>query len=163
MSDRQAEPLLRRKDDLHVANWNVRTLQDVAVYALIMRELRKYSARLLEIRIPDDGDSVINVPGEETCYHLYHSRVVEIATRYGVSIAASEAVQTALLAWAPISSHLASARDPFTFGLFVKRRWLLSTSILAINVLVISFHYFVNSSDNFLLKPHVESLIGDHI
>ncbi len=98
MSGRQAEPLLRRKADLHVANWNVRTLQDVAVHALIMRELRKYSACLLKVRIPDDGDSVIKVPGEEPYYHLYHSGVVEIATRYGISITISEAAQAALLA-----------------------------------------------------------------
>ncbi len=66
VSNRQAEPLLRRKDDLHVAYWNVRPLQDVGVQALTMRELRKYNvniACLPEIRIPDIGHSVIKVPG----------------------------------------------------------------------------------------------------
>ncbi len=56
--DRQAEPLLRRKDDLHVAHWSVLTLQDVGVQALTMRELRKYNvdiAYLSEVRIPDSG------------------------------------------------------------------------------------------------------------
>ncbi len=43
LSNRQAEPLLRRKDDLHVAYWTVRTLQDIGV---------------------------IEVSGEEACYHL---------------------------------------------------------------------------------------------
>ncbi len=43
VSNRQAEPLLRRTDDLHEAYWNARTLQDVGVQALTMRELRKYN------------------------------------------------------------------------------------------------------------------------
>ncbi len=62
VSNRQAEPLLRRKDDIQVAYWNVRTLQDVGVQALTMRELRKYNvdiACLSEARIPDSGHSVI--------------------------------------------------------------------------------------------------------
>ncbi len=73
VSNRQVEPLLRRKDDLHVAYWNVRTLQDVGVQALTMRELRKYNvdiACLSEVRIPDSGHSVIKVPGEEACLNL---------------------------------------------------------------------------------------------
>ncbi len=86
MSNRQAEPLLRRKDDLHVAYWNVRTLQDVGVQAVTMRELRKHKA---EVRIPDSGHSVIKVPGEEACYHLYHSGVVDNTGRHGVAIALS--------------------------------------------------------------------------
>ncbi len=147
MSGRQAEPLLRRKADLHVANWNVRTLQDVAVHALIMRELRKFNARLLEIRIPDDGDSVINVPAEETCNHLYHSGVVEIATRYGVSITLSEAAQAALLAWAPISPRLASARDPFTFGLFV-------------NVSVITVHHHSRQNRHCFVNEKIKVTIS---
>ncbi len=113
VSNRQAEPLLHRKDDLHVAYWNVRTLQDVGVHALTMRELRKYnvgSACLSGVRIYDSGHSVIKVPGEEACFHLYHSGVVDNAGRHGVAIALSEAAQAALLAWVPISSRLASAR-----------------------------------------------------
>ncbi len=43
VSNRQAESLLRRKYDLHVAYWNVQTLQDVGVQALTMRELLKYN------------------------------------------------------------------------------------------------------------------------
>ncbi len=73
VSNRQAEPLLCRKDDLHVAYWNVRTLQDVGVQALTMRELRKYNvdiACLSEVRIPDGGHSLIKVPGEEASFHL---------------------------------------------------------------------------------------------
>ncbi len=67
-------------------------------------------ACLSEIRIPDSGDSVIKVPGEEACYHLYHSGVVGETGRHGVAIALSEAAQVALLAWVPISSRLDSAR-----------------------------------------------------
>ncbi len=66
VSNRQAEPHLRRKDDLHVAYWNVRTLHDVGVQALTMRELRKYDvdiACLSEARIPDSDPSVSKVPG----------------------------------------------------------------------------------------------------
>ncbi len=66
-SNRQAEPLLRRKDDLYVAYWNVRILQDVGVQAMTMWELRKYSVDityLLEVRMPDSGHSVIKVLGE---------------------------------------------------------------------------------------------------
>ncbi len=68
MSIRKAEPLLRRKDDLHIAYWNVRTLQDVGVQALTMLELRTYfvdTACLLKVRILDSGRSVIKVPGKE--------------------------------------------------------------------------------------------------
>ncbi len=45
-----------------------------------MRGLRKYNvviACLLEATIPDSGHSVIKVPGEGACYHLYHSGVVD--------------------------------------------------------------------------------------
>ncbi len=42
MSNRQAEPILHRRADLHVAYWNVRVLQDVE--ALIMRDLRRFLA-----------------------------------------------------------------------------------------------------------------------
>ncbi len=111
--NRQAKPLLRRKDDLHVTYWNVRTLQDVGVQALTMRELRKCNvdiACLSEVRIPNSGHTVIKVPGEEACYHLYHSGVVDNAGGQGVAIALHEAAQTALLAWVPISSRLASAQ-----------------------------------------------------
>ncbi len=111
VSNRQAEPLLRRKDDLHVAYWNVRTLQDVGVQALTMRELRKHNADiacLSEVRIPDSGHSVIKVPGDEACYHLYHSGVVDNTGRHGVAIAVSSL--TALSLWVPISARLASAR-----------------------------------------------------
>ncbi len=61
-SNRQSEPLLRRKDDLHVAYWNVRTLQDIGV---------------------------IKVSGEETCNHLYFSGVLDNIGRHGVEIALS--------------------------------------------------------------------------
>ncbi len=50
VSNRQAEPLLHGKDDLHVAYWNVRTLQDVGVQALTMRELRKYNVDIAYLR-----------------------------------------------------------------------------------------------------------------
>ncbi len=51
-----------------------------------MRELRKYNADiadLLEVRIPDSGYSVIKVPDEEACYHLYHNGVVDNSGRHG--------------------------------------------------------------------------------
>ncbi len=98
----QEIPLLRRKDDVYVAYWNVLTLQDVSVQALTMRELRKYNvdiACLSEARIPGDGHRVIKVPGEETCYHLYHSGVADNTGRHGVAIGLSEAAQDALLTW----------------------------------------------------------------
>ncbi len=63
-----------------------------------------------KVRITDSGQSVIKVPGEEACYHLYHSGVVDNTGKHGVAIALSEAAQAALLAWVPISSRLASAR-----------------------------------------------------
>ncbi len=80
--------------------------------ALTMWELRKCNvdiACLSEVRIPDSGHSVIKVPGEEACYHLYYSEVVDNSGRHGVAIALSEAAQAALLAWVPISSRLARA------------------------------------------------------
>ncbi len=73
VSNGQAEPLLRREDDLHAAYWNVRTLQGVGMQALTMRELRKYNvdiACLSEVRVPDSGHSLIKMPGEEASYHL---------------------------------------------------------------------------------------------
>ncbi len=80
--------------------------------ALTMRELRNFNADiacLSKVRIPDSGHSVIKVPGEEACYHLYHSGVVDNTGKHGVATALSEATQAALLAWVPISSRLASA------------------------------------------------------
>ncbi len=74
-----------------------------------MRELRKYNvdiAYLSYLRIPDSGHSVTKVPGEEACYHLYHSSVVDNTGRHCVAIALS----AALLAWMPIASPFASAR-----------------------------------------------------
>ncbi len=50
------------------------------------------------------------MPGEEACYHLYHSGVVDNTGRHCVAIALSQAARAALLAWVPISSRLASAR-----------------------------------------------------
>ncbi len=50
------------------------------------------------------------MPGEDACYHLYHSGVVYNTGRHCVAIALSQAAQAALLAWVPISSRLASAR-----------------------------------------------------
>ncbi len=72
------KPYLRRKDGLHVAYWNIRTLQDVGVQALAIQELRKHnvdSACLSEVGIPDSGHPVIKVLGEEAFYYLYHSGV----------------------------------------------------------------------------------------
>ncbi len=113
VSNRQTEPFLRRKDDLHVTYWNVRTLKDVGVQALTMLELRKYNvniACLSEVRIPDSGHSVIKVTGEEARYHIYHCEAVGNSGRHGLAIALSEAAQAALFAWVPISPRLASAR-----------------------------------------------------
>ncbi len=69
------------------------------MHALTMRELRKYNvniACLSEVRIPDSGLSVIKMSGEEACYHLYQSGVVDNTGRHGVAIALSEAAQAAL-------------------------------------------------------------------
>ncbi len=52
---------------------------------------------------------MIKAPGEEACYHLYNSAVVDNSGRHGVAIALSEAAQAAVLTWEPISPHLASA------------------------------------------------------
>ncbi len=59
-----------------------------------MRELRKYGmdiACCLEVRIPDSGHSVIEVPGEEAPYDLYHNGVVDNSGRHGVAICLSDA------------------------------------------------------------------------
>ncbi len=48
---------------------------------------------------------VVKAPGEEACYHLYYSEVVDNTGRQGGAIALSEAAQAALLAWVPISSR----------------------------------------------------------
>ncbi len=96
--------------DLHVAYWNVRTLQDVGGEALTIRELRQCNgdvACLSEVRIPNSGQSVIKVPGEDACYHLYHSGVVDNSGRHGVAIALCEATQAAF--WESISFCLVSA------------------------------------------------------
>ncbi len=56
-----------------------------------------------------DGYTVIKVPGEETCHHLYHSSIVGSNGRHGVAITFSEAMQAALLDWVSISPRFASA------------------------------------------------------
>ncbi len=94
VSKRQAVPLILRKVDFQVTYWKVRTLQDVVVQTLTMWELRKNNvdiACILEVRIPGSGHSAIKVPGEEACYHLYHSGMIDNTGRHGVAIALSEA------------------------------------------------------------------------
>ncbi len=58
-------------------------------------------ACLSKVRITDSGHSVIKVPGEKACYHLYHSGVIENTGTRGVAIALSEAAYAAILAWVP--------------------------------------------------------------
>ncbi len=67
-------------------------------------------ACISEVRIIDNGHSVIKAPGGEACRHLYHSGVEDNSRRHDVAIAFSKADPAAILAWAPISSRLASAR-----------------------------------------------------
>ncbi len=43
------------------------------------------------VRITDSGRSVIKVPVEEACFHLYQSGVVDNTGRHGVAIALSRA------------------------------------------------------------------------
>ncbi len=45
-----------------------------------MRGLRKYNVDIacpLEVRMQDSVHSVIKVPGEDSCYHPFHSGVVD--------------------------------------------------------------------------------------
>ncbi len=74
-----------------------------------MRKLRKYNvdiAWLSKVRIPDAYHSVNKVPGEEACYYLYHSGVVDNSGSHSEAIALSEAVPTAPLAWVPVPPRL---------------------------------------------------------
>ena len=106
-------PLFRRKKDLRIACWNVRTLRDDGVQALTMRMLHKYGvhiACLSEVRLPDFGHQRIKVPGENISYHLYHSGVSDNSGLHGVAIALSPDAQAALLAWQPVSYRLAMVR-----------------------------------------------------
>ncbi len=60
-----------------------------------MRELRNNNvniAYILEARIPESGHSVIMVPGEDACYHFYHSGEVDNTGMHGVVIAPNETV-----------------------------------------------------------------------
>ncbi len=63
---------------------------DVGVQVRTMRELRKCNvniAYVLEAGIPESGHSVITVPGEDACYHVYHSGEVDNTGMHGVAIA----------------------------------------------------------------------------
>ncbi len=51
----------------------------------------------------------MTVPGGETCYHFYRSRVVDNTGKHGVAIALSRAARAALLALVSIASRLVSA------------------------------------------------------
>ncbi|CAI9726958.1 Hypothetical predicted protein [Octopus vulgaris] len=108
-----ALPLFRRRKDLRVACWNVRTLCDDGVQALTMKALHRYRvsvACLSEVRLADVGHLPIKVPGEEFTYHLYHSGVTDNSGLHGVATALSPDAQAALLAWQPISHRLALVR-----------------------------------------------------
>ncbi len=64
-----------------------------------MRELRKHNVDIVclsKVRITEIGQTVIKVPGEEVCYHLFHSGVVDNTGRHGEAIGLSEAAQAAL-------------------------------------------------------------------
>ncbi len=52
MSSGLAEPILRRKDDPHVAYWNTRIQQDIGMQVLTMREQRRYN---LDIACTSEG------------------------------------------------------------------------------------------------------------
>ncbi len=58
----------------------------------------------------DSAHSVINVPGEDSCFHSFHSGFVDNSRRHDIAIAPSEATQVALLVKVPTSLCLASAR-----------------------------------------------------
>ncbi len=105
---------MQEPHNLHVACWNVRTLQDVGVQALIMQEPQKHNVDIpcvLEVRISDSGPSLIKDSGEEACHHLYHSGAVDNSQRHGVAIALSKAAPAAVLAWERMMarSHWASS------------------------------------------------------
>ncbi len=71
--------MLRRKDDIHVPFWSVRTLQDIVAQAPTMWELQKYNvdiACLSKVRISDSGYTMIKVPGEGASCHTTQSGVV---------------------------------------------------------------------------------------
>ncbi len=54
-----------------------------------MQLLRKYNvdiACLSDAKIHDSGHSEIKVPGEEACYHLYHSGVEDNTGRHDAAI-----------------------------------------------------------------------------
>ncbi len=81
-----------------------------------MWEFRKHNvdiACLSEVRIPDSGHSVIKVPGEEACYHLYHSGVVDNTGRHGVAIALSQANFKIVAVFAQTLDAAEKARNSF--------------------------------------------------
>ncbi len=44
----------------------------------------------MDVIVPDCDHSVVRIPGEDACFHLYHSGIVDISCRQGVAIAQSE-------------------------------------------------------------------------
>ena len=113
VSNMLAEPFYRRRQDVNVAYWNVRTMRDSGTQALTIHSLWKYGidiACLSETRLADSGHTVIKVPQAETHYHLYHSGVMDNSGLHGVAIALSQPANAALLEWRPISSRMAKIR-----------------------------------------------------
>ncbi len=80
--------------------------------ALIIREPRQYNADIAypsEVRISSDRHTAIKVPGEGTCYHLYHSLAMDNTGKHDISIDFNETAQAALFELMLISLCFASA------------------------------------------------------
>ncbi len=78
-----------------------------------MWELRNSKAGIAfpsKVRTPVCGFSIIKVPREKACYHLYHSGVMDNNGKHGLAIALSEAAPASPLEWFPMSFLLACSR-----------------------------------------------------
>ena len=85
LSTFHTESLLHRKVSTNFDYWNVRTMLDPVVQAITMHTLWKYNiqvACLSEVRLPDSGHRVIEVPNARTKYHLYYSGVTSFRTSW---------------------------------------------------------------------------------
>ncbi|CAE1287454.1 unnamed protein product [Acanthosepion pharaonis] len=60
--------------------------------------------------LQDHGHKSIKVPLSDTAYNLYYSGPMDGSRHHGVALALSDQANNALLAWEPVSSHLARVR-----------------------------------------------------
>jgi hypothetical protein len=110
------------KVPVNIAQWNVRTLLSEASQSLLARTLAERDvkiAALSELRLPDTGKAIIDVPNPDYCsfsstaFHLFYSGPLSsgaLRGRNGVGFAVCGSIENKIMEWKPINDRVAYMR-----------------------------------------------------